>query len=124
MKELEAFKNFGVYEEVKDDGQERLSSRWVMTDKSTETERKVKARLVCRGFEEAVEVQADSPTGSKETLQMLIMGDIPFTALPAVGGPQPFGRPSAIWVPGARKRWGRQGTGGGWWRGILKLLQK
>ena len=72
MKELEAFKNFGVYEEVKDDGQERLSSRWVMTDKSMETERKVKARLVCRGFEEAVEVQADSPTGSKETLHMLM----------------------------------------------------
>ena len=71
-KELEAFKNFGVYEEVKDEGQERLSSRWVMTDKSTETEKKVKARLVCRGFEETVEVQADSPTGSKETLHMLL----------------------------------------------------
>ena len=71
-RELEAFKKFGVYEEVKDEGQERLSSRWVLTDKSTKTERKVKARLVCRGFEEAVEVQADSPTGSKETLHMLL----------------------------------------------------
>ena len=49
---------------------------------------------------------------------------ISFTALPAVGGPQPFGRPSAIWVPGARKRWGRQGTGGGWWEGNLETTSK
>ena len=32
----------------------------------------IKARLVCRGFEEMVKVQADSPTGSKETLHMLL----------------------------------------------------
>jgi hypothetical protein len=72
MRELEAFKEFEVYEEVKDEGQERLSSRWIMTDKSTAEEKKVKARLVCRGFEESVKVQADSPTGSKETLHMLL----------------------------------------------------
>ena len=72
MKELEAFKEFEVYEEVHDVGQERLSSRWIMTDKSTDIEKKVKARLVCRGFEESVKVQADSPTGSKETLHMLL----------------------------------------------------
>ena len=35
-------------------------------------EKKVKARLVCRGFEELVKVQADSPTASKETLHMLL----------------------------------------------------
>ena len=72
QKELEAFKEFEVYEEVKDEGQERLSSRWILTDKSTVEEKKVKARLVCRGFEETVKVQADSPTGSKETLHMLL----------------------------------------------------
>ena len=44
---------------------------------------------------------------------------ISLTAQPAVGGPQPFGRPSAIWVPGARKWWGRQGTAGGWWEGNM-----
>ena len=72
MKELEAFKNFQVYEEVEDQDQERLSSRWILTDKSTTEQRKVKARLVCRGFEEVVKVQADSPTGSRETLHMLL----------------------------------------------------
>ena len=71
-KELKAFKKFQVYEEVTDYGQEKLSSRWVMTDKSNGKRTKVKARLVCRGFEEAIEVQADSPTGNKETLCLLL----------------------------------------------------
>ena len=71
-RELEAFVKFKVYDEVKDVGQDRLSSRWILTDKSTPTEKKIKARLVCRGFEEMVKVQADSPTGSKETLHMLL----------------------------------------------------
>ena len=65
--ELEAFD-----EEVGDRGQDALSSRWIMTDKSTETEKKVKARLLARGFEEKVKVQAESPTGSRETLHMLL----------------------------------------------------
>ena len=47
-RELEAFQKFKVYEEVKDVGQDRLSSRWIVTDKSTPTEKKIKARLVCR----------------------------------------------------------------------------
>ena len=71
-KELAAFDEFGVYEEVEDKGQDALSCRWILTDKSTEEEKKVKARLVARGFEEKVKVQADSPTGSKETLHMLL----------------------------------------------------
>ena len=72
MKELEAFEKFDVYEEVEDTGQERLSSRWVLTDKSTGEEKRVKARLVCRGFEEAVQIQADAPTGGRETLHILL----------------------------------------------------
>ena len=71
-KELEAFKKFQVYKEVKDYSQETLSSRWVMTDKSKGKRTKVKARLVCQGFSEVIEVQADSPTGNKETLRLLL----------------------------------------------------
>ena len=76
-KEMDAFNQFDVYLEVEDTGQVRLSLRWVITDKSTpedieKNEKMVKARLVCRGFEETVEVQADSPTGSKKTLRMLL----------------------------------------------------
>ena len=71
-KELEVFNKFGAYVETQDRGQERLSSRWVLTDKSTNEEKRVKARLVCRGFEENVDVQRDSPTCSKETLHILL----------------------------------------------------
>ena len=67
-KELATFDDFGVYEEVEDKGRDALSSRWILTDKSTEEEKKVKARLVARGFEEKVKVQADSPTGSKDDI--------------------------------------------------------
>ena len=72
-KELNAFSEFKVFEEVKDEGQERLSSRWVLVRKPTEDGgSKVKARLVCRGFEEEIQVQSDSPTGNKETLRMVL----------------------------------------------------
>ena len=71
-RELEAFDKFGAYVETQDRGQERLSSRWVLTDKSTNEEKRVKARLVCRGFEENVDVQRDSPTCSKESLHILL----------------------------------------------------
>ena len=67
-RELDSFDKFSVYEEVEDRGQDALSSRWIMTYKSTETENKVKAWLVARGFEERVKMQADSPTGSTESL--------------------------------------------------------
>ena len=43
-KELEAFKKFQVYEEVTDYGQEKLSSRWVMTDKSSRKRTQVKCK--------------------------------------------------------------------------------
>ena len=51
-KELASLDELGVYEEVDEKGQEALSSRWVLTDKTMEEEQKVKARLVARGFEE------------------------------------------------------------------------
>ena len=73
-REMDASKKFDVYQEVEIEGQERLSSHWVMTDKSTPEDNKknVKVRLLCRGFEETIKVPADSLTGSKETLRMLL----------------------------------------------------
>ena len=62
-----------MYTEVEEIGQDRLSSCWVMTDKSRSEVKKVKARLVCRGFKEPVEVQSDSACGSKETLHLLLV---------------------------------------------------
>ena len=68
MKELKAFTEFKVFQEVEDAGQERLSSRWVLVRKPLDDGGSmVKARLVCRGFEEMIKVQADSPTGYELT---------------------------------------------------------
>ena len=71
-KELESWKKFEAYREVEDSGQDRLSHRWVLLEKEIDGKRFVKARLVCGGFEETISIQSDSPTGSKETLHILL----------------------------------------------------
>ena len=66
-KELKKWKEFNVYEEVKNVGQKHISVRWVLTEKD-----EIKARLVARGFEEEEEIQSDSPTVTKEVLRMFL----------------------------------------------------
>ena len=68
-KELQNWKDFGIFKEVPDQGQKNLSTRWVVTEKPlSDGQKGVKARLVARGFEEDDKVQADSPTAPKSTL--------------------------------------------------------
>ena len=62
QKELSAFSEFDVYNEVPDDGQFRISTTWVLTEKIIEGKIGVKARLVARGFEETTPITTDSPT--------------------------------------------------------------
>ena len=72
--ELENWKHNRVYEKVIDTGQKTISSRWVVTEKETvgTNEKKTKARLVCRGYEEDVTmIRTDSPTCTKESLRLL-----------------------------------------------------
>ena len=69
LEEIQKLQNFDAYEVVPDDGQERISTRWVLTMKND----KVKARLVARGFEEMSEVQSDSPTISKCGMRVCLM---------------------------------------------------
>lgn len=72
--ELEKWRLFNVYKEVKDVGQERLTGRWVCTKKSTSNgDTSLKARYVVKGFQEHSSVQSDSPTGSKESMRILLM---------------------------------------------------
>ena len=75
-KELEMtnFIKYQAFEEVKDEGQPRISSRWVCTNKEDHDGMKVKtkARLVVRGFQETEEHRSDSPTLSKESLKLLM----------------------------------------------------
>ena len=72
--EMSNFIRFEAFEEVNDEGQPRISSRWVVTNKEDHDGMKVrtKARLVVRGFQETEEHRSDSPTLSKESLKILI----------------------------------------------------
>ena len=68
-KELQKLKDFDSYEVVKDNGRDAISTRWVVTQKGTET----RARLVARGFEESGDFQRDSPTATKASVRLVIM---------------------------------------------------
>ena len=52
MTEVNNFMDYDVFEEVKDEGQETIGSRWVVTEKQKHDGQKqqTKARLVARGF--------------------------------------------------------------------------
>ena len=68
-KELQQWKDYKTYREVYDRGQKTISTRWVVTEKKDG----FKARLVVRGFEEVDDIiQADSPTGDKATLRLVL----------------------------------------------------
>jgi len=66
--ELEKLRMFNVYEQVEDEGQTVVSTRWVMTNKDGQ----VKARLVARGFEEEYILPRDSPTIGKGAMKVFL----------------------------------------------------
>ena len=72
--ELENWKCNKVFTRVKDVGQERISSRWVLTEKGVQgsEDYRLKARIVCRGYEEdSSGFRTDSPTLTKESMRLL-----------------------------------------------------
>ena len=66
--------DYNVFEEVADEGQETIGSRWVVTEKEKHDGQKLqtKARLVARGFQETLKPQSDSLTVSKESFKILM----------------------------------------------------
>ena len=53
QKQPENWTNFGVYNEIHDQGQRTISTKWVVSERElSEGLKCVKARLVIRGFEE------------------------------------------------------------------------
>ncbi|XP_048012163.1 uncharacterized protein LOC125245541 isoform X2 [Megalobrama amblycephala] len=74
QEEIKSWKDNNVFEEVQDEGQKCISTRWVCTFKETLTGLVPKARLVARGFEEfdVLELQKDSPTCASESLRLLV----------------------------------------------------
>ena len=73
VEELNKWKQNNVYETVKFSGQSCVSVRWVTTTKFVNGKRKVKSRLVARGFEEKDDdFLSDSPTCAKESLRIAL----------------------------------------------------
>ena len=54
MAEVSNLLDYNVFEEVKDEGQETIGSRWVVTakEKHNGQKQKIKVRLIARGFQE------------------------------------------------------------------------
>ena len=76
-RELAHFKSYGVYKEVIDTGQPRVTSGWVLTKKVINGHDDVKARLVCHGnqqsiWNEELNPRTDSPTVKRKSIKLLI----------------------------------------------------
>ncbi len=65
--ELNKLKAFDTYDIVDDEGQERITTTWVLTEKGSE----VRARLTARGFQEETDFPTDSPTVQKQSIRLL-----------------------------------------------------
>ena len=72
-KELTSWIENKVYSVVPDCGQNRIATRWILTNEDTASGPILKARLVAKSFqdEESLSVRSDSPTCSKESLRMV-----------------------------------------------------
>ena len=71
MKNLEDYK---TCEKVEDMGEEKIGSHWVITHKEKHDRQNTdyKGRLVMRGFQELEKLQSDSPTVTKESLNLFM----------------------------------------------------
>ena len=66
---LTNFDDYEAFEEVTDEGQEILGTRFVLTEKPDHT---IKARFVTKGFQEKFSDQSDSPTASRESVKIFL----------------------------------------------------
>ena len=72
--ELGKYDVYDVYEEVKDEGQKKVGTNWVLTEKIKEGNNIVKARLTIRGDQEEIgDIRKDSPTVRTGNVKMLLM---------------------------------------------------
>ena len=69
--ELEKWRQYNVYNQIKIVGQKRLTGRLVGTRKIDNNITQLKARYIIKGFQEKLSIQSDSPTGSKKCLQII-----------------------------------------------------
>ena len=70
LKQLEEWKKFDVYDEVEDDGQDRIHGGWVDVYKEVRGKTIVKSRYVARGYMEKNDIRSDSPTVNKTSIRL------------------------------------------------------
>ena len=68
QKELDKLQEFDTYEIIDDEGQEYITTLWVVTKKGEE----LRARLTAKGFQELQDVPKESPTMHKHTLRIIL----------------------------------------------------
>lgn len=71
--EYSKWQKYEVFEPVNDEGQPRITVKWVITSSEVDSQRKIKARLVARGFEETSDIQVDSPTAQKASIKLFLV---------------------------------------------------
>ena len=69
-REIQNFDRYGAYKTVSDEGQPRLTSGWIITEKLYGDIVGCKARLVVHGNQELYDVRTDSPTVMKQSLRL------------------------------------------------------
>ena len=69
-KEMENLRFYNTWTEVPYEGQELVGTKWVITESEKQDGQKqaVKGRLVCKGYEESLKPQSDSPTISRSNI--------------------------------------------------------
>ena len=72
-KELDSWDEFGVYEEVCNEGQETIGTSWMLVEKVINGKLGVKARLCIRGDQEKSKHRTDSPTVHKTSINMFYL---------------------------------------------------
>ena len=71
VKELRNWKSFKVFSVVPDEGQPRITTTWVITEKLIDNANTIRARLVARGFQKESDLVLESPTAHKSTLRIV-----------------------------------------------------
>lgn len=71
--EINNWKRNNVYEEVETNGEDYITTKWLVKKKTLpDGHKKIKARLVARGFQEKIKCCNDSPTVEPETIRILL----------------------------------------------------
>ena len=69
QKELQNFDRYEAFEEVEDEGQEVLGTKFVLMEKP---DKSINARFVIKGFQENFDEASNSPTSSRETIRVFL----------------------------------------------------